>query len=130
MCDHAAMSNPPVGARIAALTFAFFNLFGLMFVGGFDFSPEHRSDLVIYGFPMIALVAAGAAPNRWYRVQPARSLVALLALAALPLLAVAIHADITLINGANRPAAFARSVEFMLLLFFAGVAVTAPREQN
>ena len=119
-----------MGTRIAAFTFAFLNLFGLMFFGGHYFSPEHRSDLVIYGFPIVALLAAGAAPNRWYRVQPARSLVALLAAIALPLLAVAIYGDITLINGADWSPALLRSVEFLLLLLVVLVAASAPRERN
>ncbi|HZG07574.1 MAG TPA: hypothetical protein VEZ70_01180 [Allosphingosinicella sp.] len=124
------MNNPPLWARVAALTFAFLNLFGLMFFGGYYFSPEHRSDLLIYGFPTVALVVAGVAPNRWYRIQPARSILALLAVIALPPLAVAIHSDIALINGADRPAAFLRSVQFLLLLLFVLVAVSAPRERT
>jgi len=124
------MSNPPLSARIAALTFAFFNLFGLMFFLDYYFAPENRSDLLIYGLPMVALVAAGVAPDRWYRVQPARILIALLAFAALPLLAVAIYRDITLINGADWPAVLLRSVEVVLLLLFILVATRSPREQN
>ena len=124
------MNNPPIGARIAALTFAALNLFGLMFFGETYFSPEHRSDLLIYGFPFVALFAAGAAPNRWYHVQPARSLVALATVAALPLLAAAIYRDITLINGADWGAALLRSVEFVLLLLFFRAAMSSPHEQN
>ena len=119
------MTNPPQAARIAALTFGGVEFLGLMFHGG-DFSPE----LLIHIFPMGALVAAGAAPNRWYRLQPARSMIAFLAVAALPLIAVSVYDGITLINGSDWAAVFVRSLEFLLLLLFLWVAVSSPREDE
>jgi hypothetical protein len=124
------MDKPPEEARIAALTFAFLHVFGLLFFGENYFSPEHRSDVLIKVVPMVALIAAGAAPSRWYPSRLARSLVAPLAVIALPLLAVNIYRDLTSIDGDSWDVALLRSVEFVLLLLFVFVAVSAPRVRS
>ena len=119
---------PPIVARAAALIFAFLNLSGLLFFGDYYFSAEHRADLLIYALPTLALIAGGAAPSAWYRVQPTKSLIAILLLASMPALCVAIYRDITLINGADWPAAILRSLELALLITFARATSMSTRQ--
>ena len=117
------MDTPRTIARAAALIFAFINLSGLLFFGDYYFSVEHRGDLLIY-----ALIAGGAAPSTWYRVQLTKSLIAILLLASMPALCVAIYRDITLINGADWPAAILRSLELAILITFARATSVSSRQ--
>jgi hypothetical protein len=116
-------------ARAAAVMFALLNLFGLTFFADHYLSADNRADLLIYGLPIIALVAGAVAPAAYYRVQPTRSALAILQTAAMLAVGVAIYRDITLINGADWPAAIMRGAVFALLLVFTAAAAIPSRQR-
>ena len=105
-----------IGMRTAAIVLALLNIFGLLFFADYYLAPEHRLNLLIYGWPIISLSVAAVTPGRWFRFKPLAILFILIALVGIAALTIAIHRDITLINGADWTAAILRLITIALLL--------------
>lgn len=105
-------------ARVAAPVLAFFNFLGLMFFADYYFAPEYKIELFIYGFPIPALIVGAFAPRKWLKSLPFGSLVILIELVATLVIGIALYRDITLINGADWPAAILRIILMAIAVLF------------
>jgi len=97
-------------ARIAAPVLALFCVFGLLFFADFYFAPDNRLSLLIYGFPVPALLIGALTPRKWLKNAALAAAVVLIEIAAIIALTVTLYRDINLINGADWPAAVIRLV--------------------
>ncbi len=121
------MVAPPIFARVTALVLAFISILGMSWFSDDYFGADDRANLLIYGAPVLALVIGGIVPTKFFHRQPSRALIAAAQFAAIPMLGVAIYRDVTLINGADWPAAILRAIILGLTLVFLSVAVTRPQ---
>lgn len=120
------MEGPSAVARMAALFFAFTSLLGMAFFADHIRGADMLVTLSIHGIPAAALLIGGLAPTRLYRHGVGGAIIAILQIAAMPMLATAIYRDMTLINGADWPAAVMRTIELGLALLFLMVAIRRP----